>query len=213
MTIKLPPLPEPDQWATFATAENTKSVRDGLEMGGYEKTPPRYNAETVERLRLEAIEAYKQQTRSDAEKLATAIADAATKAGVTDSSEHSFCGPQLLMLLDDLVEMATRGRKKPLFGDMINQHPGLVEELKTLDEEVDRIEALSDQIKECVEAAPALQPLSDEQLDSIIKGCALEGYALIQVSPEDLTCEEFKRVVRAWARAVIKAAHGIGGEK
>ena len=61
MSTKLPPLPEPDQQATFATARSTKSVRDGSEMGGYEKTPPRYNAETVERLRLEAIEAYKQQ--------------------------------------------------------------------------------------------------------------------------------------------------------
>jgi hypothetical protein len=43
---------------------------------------------------------------TDAQKLATAIADAATRAGITNSQMHSFSGPQLLMLLDDLVEMA-----------------------------------------------------------------------------------------------------------
>lgn len=45
---------------------------------------------------------------SDAQKLASAIADAATQAGITDSTLHSFSGPQLLLLLDDLVELATR---------------------------------------------------------------------------------------------------------
>lgn len=44
--------------------------------------------------------------QTDAQKLATAIAEAATKAGITDSSKHGFSGPQLLMLLDDLVGMA-----------------------------------------------------------------------------------------------------------
>lgn len=47
-----------------------------------------------------------QQSESDASKLATAIAEAATKAGITDSSKHCFSGPQLLMLLDDMAEMA-----------------------------------------------------------------------------------------------------------
>ena len=39
-----------------------------------------------------------------AKKLATAIANAATKVGITDASQHSFSGPQLLMLLDDMVQ-------------------------------------------------------------------------------------------------------------
>lgn len=39
-----------------------------------------------------------------AKKLATAIANAATKIGITDASQHSFSGPQLLMLLDDMVQ-------------------------------------------------------------------------------------------------------------
>jgi hypothetical protein len=46
------------------------------------------------------------QAKSDAEKLATAIAEAATRAGITDSKIHGFSGPQLLMLLDDLIELA-----------------------------------------------------------------------------------------------------------
>lgn len=46
-----------------------------------------------------------QQERSNAEKLAVAIAEAATKVGITDAASHSFSGPQLLMLLEDMVEM------------------------------------------------------------------------------------------------------------
>ena len=44
---------------------------------------------------------------TDAEKLATAIAEAAARVGITDASKHSFSGPQLLLLLDNLVELAS----------------------------------------------------------------------------------------------------------
>ena len=54
------------------------------------------------------------QAKSDAEKLATAIAEAATRAGITDSKIHGFSGPQLLMLLDDLIELAiTKPQQAP----------------------------------------------------------------------------------------------------
>lgn len=37
--LRLPKLPEPAVKETHATAKNTRSVRDGFEMGGYVKTP------------------------------------------------------------------------------------------------------------------------------------------------------------------------------
>lgn len=57
-----------------------------------------------------AMRAAQPASSDDARKLATAIAEAATRAGITDASEHSFSGPQLLMLLDDMVEMIERER-------------------------------------------------------------------------------------------------------
>lgn len=45
--------------------------------------------------------------------LATAIAKAATLAGITDCSKHSFTGPQLLMLLNDLTELAIKAPPQP----------------------------------------------------------------------------------------------------
>lgn len=50
---------------------------------------------------------------NDARKLATAIAEAATRAGITDASKHSFSGPQLLMLLDDMASMIERAQAAP----------------------------------------------------------------------------------------------------
>lgn len=50
---------------------------------------------------------------NDARKLATAIAEAATRAGITDASKHSFSGPQLLMLLDDMADMIERAQAAP----------------------------------------------------------------------------------------------------
>jgi hypothetical protein len=51
---------------------------------------------------------------TDAQKLATAIAESATRAGITNCREHSFSGPQLLLLLDNLVELAlSNNRPQP----------------------------------------------------------------------------------------------------
>lgn len=46
------------------------------------------------------------QALIDEQKLATAIADAATRAGILNSEATSLSGPQLLLLLDNLVEAA-----------------------------------------------------------------------------------------------------------
>ncbi len=55
--IELPPLPEPFKKAVYATSANTKSVRDGVEMGGYEKEPPLFSDTQMHEYALEAIEA------------------------------------------------------------------------------------------------------------------------------------------------------------
>lgn len=54
--------------------------------------------------------------------LATAIAKAATLAGITDCSKHSFTGPQLLMLLNDLKELAIKAppKRQPLTKDQVD---------------------------------------------------------------------------------------------
>lgn len=41
---------------------------------------------------------------TDAQKLATAIANAAKRAGILNDDAHSLSGPQILLLLDNLVE-------------------------------------------------------------------------------------------------------------
>ena len=55
--LELPPLPSPVKKAVYATSANTKSVRDGVEMGGYEKEPPLFDDAQMHEYALAAIEA------------------------------------------------------------------------------------------------------------------------------------------------------------
>lgn len=67
--IELPPLPPPFKKAVYATSANTKSVRDGVEMGGYEKEPPLFDDAQMHEYACAAVEAVLQsQDREDAER-------------------------------------------------------------------------------------------------------------------------------------------------
>lgn len=55
--IELPPLPPPFKTAVYATSANTKSVRDGVEVGGYVKEPPLFVDAQMHEYALAAVEA------------------------------------------------------------------------------------------------------------------------------------------------------------
>lgn len=55
MTDTLPPLPEPDIPAVYATAQNTASVRSGHEMGGYVKREVGYTEGKVRAMIAAAV--------------------------------------------------------------------------------------------------------------------------------------------------------------
>lgn len=59
--IELPPLPPPFKKAVYATSANTKSVRDGVEMSGYEKEPPLFDDAQMHEYARIAIEADRKQ--------------------------------------------------------------------------------------------------------------------------------------------------------
>lgn len=59
--IELPSLPQPFKKAVYATSANTKSVRDGFEMGGYRKEPPLFNDAQMKDYATAAIEADRQR--------------------------------------------------------------------------------------------------------------------------------------------------------
>lgn len=66
----------------------------------------------IEQFKAGGAPAPKPDSSEDARKLATAIANAATRAGITDAGKQDFSGPQLLMLLDDMAEMIERAKVK-----------------------------------------------------------------------------------------------------
>lgn len=54
-------------------------------------------------------------------------------------------------------------------------------------------------------AQQAATPLTDDVIDSAIVACPLQGYSLLSVLRDDLTCGQFKDTARRWVRAVVAA--------
>ena len=57
-TDKWPEYPAPSVRPVYATSANTKAVRDGFEVGGYEKTPPLFTKSQLDAYALNVLRAH-----------------------------------------------------------------------------------------------------------------------------------------------------------